>query len=504
MTEENGWDQREYDRKIRRVAKGGGVDVLGRIIAKGIGSVAAPVTSRLLGASAYGLYFVATQAVSLLALLLRMGYPSAILRFVGVYDGEGKPREGRAVVSGSVLVALAFSAVLTALLVLWPGLVADSIYGKPQMTPVLRIAALSLPARVVFILMVFGTLARGTTFYRAVGNIVCYSTLLAGVIVFCDVFNFSAQGAAYASLLSFTAATAVALVGLHRLYGPLRFGDIRWSSLVEVALFALPLLLSQISQYGLFRINPVIGGIWLSDAALGKYGAASMVAVVGTFGLDALGQIFSPVMADLNNRGKTDALREMFSTTTRWSYYFTIPVMMIAVFKADDVLRIFGPEFADAALLLRILCIGQLVSISVGPAGYGLIMTDHQWLSAVDNIVMAVGNIVLCVLLVQWLDVIGLALAAMVATVGVNLLRATQLWKLHGISAWTWSAVKPVLLTIPLLPLLLITLQPWWLDLIVGSVLFTMAFVAAIYLVGLAPDDREVMRAIRRRLSRGG
>lgn len=492
----------EYNRQIRQVAKGGSVDVLGRIIAKAIGTVGVAVMSRLLGASAYGLYFVAHEVTRLLALVLRLGYASAILRYVGIYDGEKKRRRARAVVTGTVLTSLAATAAIAMVLAIWPQLVTERVYQKPLMTPVLRIIGLRLPAQVMFILLVFATMARGTATYRAIGNVVLHSVMLGSVVVLCGLLGFGAQGAAYASLISFTVAGGVALMGLSRLYSAIRFEDLAHYEAGVVTSFSLPLLLGELSQYGLFRVNPVIGGKWLSEADLGKYGVASQVAVGGVFGLTALEQIFSPIMADLHNRGKMEALRDMFSTTTRWAYYFTLPLMVVAVFKARSILHVFGPEFTEAVPLVQALCIGQLVNISTGPTGNALMMLGHKWLFAIDSITMAVTNIVLCVVLTRWLGVIGLALAGMTATAGVNLLRTFQLWRRYRISGYTMRAIRPVLISIPLLPLLLISLHPWWLDLLIPPSLFLAAFVAAVYLVGLDPDDRQVLEAVRRRLSR--
>ncbi|MGC9317103.1 MAG: lipopolysaccharide biosynthesis protein [Armatimonadota bacterium] len=500
MAEDSDRDRQEYDRRVRRVAKGGGLDVLGRFASRGIGVISAPVTSRLLGGGGYGLYFVATQLIVLLSLLVLGGYPRAVLRYVGIYDGEGRPRCARAVVVGTLFTAMGIAAVFAALLVLFPDLVTVDIYGKPSMTPVLQILAVCLPARVAFLLLSQATVARGTALYRVLSDLANRVVILAGVLLLCGALDLGPDGAAYAYVLGAAGAGAVALAGVMRLYGRVQFRDLRHFDLYAVTVFAFPLLLEQLSQYGLYRANAVIGGRWLSDADLGQYGAASQAAIVGVFGLSALGLMFSPIMADLHNRDKMDDLREMFATTTRWGYYFAVPVLTVAFLKPESVMAVFGPEFADAGPVLQLLSVGQLLSVSAGAAGYVLIMSGYQWLSAFDSFLMAAVNIVLCIVLTRWMGIVGLAIAGMVATGGVNLLRAAQVWWIHRISGYTLPAVRPLLIGVALLPIMLISLEPWWLDLLVPLGLYTTAFVLAVRRVGLDRDDRQVLNAIRRRL----
>ncbi len=495
-------EQDAHDRRVRTIAKGGGIDIVGRLGSEIIGAISAPITSRLLGDASYGRYVLAREVVLMLSMVLRLGYPPAILRYVGVFDGEGRTDRARAVVAGTCLTSIAIATLAAVVLVLRPELVSVAIYDKPLMAPVLRIIVLTLPAHAVFFLMAQAAIARGNAVYRAAGSLAGRVFLLAGVIVLCGALGFKGAGAAYAFLFGYSVAAVMALVGVVRLFGRITTGDLTRYDFREINLFALPLLLGQLSQYGLFRVNALIGGRWLTESEVGFYGAASQIAFLGIFGLDALGIVFAPIMADLHNRGRMESLREMFSTTTRWAYYFTLPIMLIAIFKASSVLRVFGPDFAAAASVLQLLCVGQLVSMSVGAAGNMLAMSGYHWLAAVDNFMMAGSNVLLCLLLTQRQGMMGLALAATLATAGVNLLRAAQVWWLHRISAYTFAAVRPVLVSIPLLPLLLIRFEPWWLDLLLPAVLFLGAFVLALRLVGLHRDDRQVLRLVRARLLR--
>jgi len=197
-------------------------------------------------------------------------------------------------------------------------------------------------------------------------------------------------------------------------------------------------------------------------------------------------------------------LREMFQTSARWVYHMTFPVMLIAIFKAKSIMWVFRPEAVDAAFVLQLLCLGQLVNASVGNAGRALAMSGRQWLVAANNAALAVVNVALCILLTSSYGLFGMALGATVATATVNVVRGAELWYLHRMTAYTRKVVKPLLAAVITCPLLLLKMEPVWWDLTLPVVAFAIAYVVVVILLGLEDDDREVLAALRRKLLTAG
>ncbi len=496
--------QAHYNRELRAVAKGGGLDLLGQLAQQLIALIAGPVMTRLLGMAGYGLFTVSQRSVEILGLILRLGYPSAIARYVGIYDGEARPEHARAVVTGTLVTSLALGCAASTVVVIWPEEVSILVAHRADMGPVLRMLALALPAMLMASLLAQATVARRTVVYKVAANLLGRFITLAGVIVLCGPLRLGPVGAGFALLVASTAGAAVTLAGVVRVFGGLSFADLRYYDFAQVQLFALPLLLAQLSQFGMYRINPLVGARWLKLAEWGKYGAASRVATLGSFGLTSIGTIFSPIIADLHHRGKMAELREMFQTSARWVYHMTFPVMLIAIFKAKSIMWVFRPEAVDAAFVLQLLCLGQLVNASVGNAGRALAMSGRQWLVAANNAALAVVNVALCILLTSSYGLFGMALGATVATATVNVVRGAELWYLHRMTAYTRKVVKPLLAAVITCPLLLLKMEPVWWDLTLPVVAFAIAYVVVVILLGLEDDDREVLAALRRKLLTAG
>ena len=96
-----------------------------------------------------------------------------------------------------------------------------------------------------------------------------------------------------------------------------------------------------------------------------------------------------------------------------------------------------------------------------------LTMSGYQWLTAANNVALALLNVGLCVALTPIMPVFGLAVAGPVATAGVNIVRALQCIWLLRMTPYTRRAAKPMLAAAVATPLLFISFDSWVLDLIV-------------------------------------
>ncbi len=494
-----------YERHVRVIAKGGSLELASALAGHAIGIISGPVTARLLGTAGLGLFDLGRSVLELLSSLLRLGYPQAVMRFAGIFDGKGQPERTRGVLTGTLFSALGLGCIAAVVLVLWPQWLAIGIYHKPEFTLVLRIVAMALPPMLIFMFLSEATVARRDVRYKVLSRVGIRVITLALIVILVGWLHLGVAGAAYAMLLAGVCAAAIVLYGATRLFERISFADLKYYDFRAVHAFALPLAFAQIAQFGLFRVNQMIGGAFVSAGDLGLFGAASRVAILGTMGLGASTAIFSPVIAQLHSQGRLDELRSLFQTVTRWTYHFTIPIMIFAIFKARSILSVFGPEFVEGSFTLQLLCAGQIVNVSVGAASVMLAMAGNQWLVAANNVGLSLLNIGLCLGLAPHYGVVGLAWAAAIATALVNLLRGAELWWLYRISAYTRKAAANPLLAVMLsCPLLLLSFQWFVLDLIVPGLLFTGVYILVMLLTGLEADDREVLRALRRKLSLRG
>jgi O-antigen/teichoic acid export membrane protein len=109
------------------------------------------------------------------------------------------------------------------------------------------------------------------------------------------------------------------------------------------------------------------------------------------------------------------------------------------------ILGLFGEEFTAGATVLTVLAVAKVTQVAVGPSGYVLMMTDHQYLNVFNQVSTAVLNVVLNYVLILRYGIVGAAVATGISIGVVNVARIVQVWYFEGMTPFSRRHVKPVL-----------------------------------------------------------
>ena len=72
-------------------------------------------------------------------------------------------------------------------------------------------------------------------------------------------------------------------------------------------------------------------------------------------------------MAELIDAKRYDELSQLYQSLTFWIISLSLPILLVILFAANEVMLLFGKAFQSAAIVLIILSIGQLVNAGTGP-----------------------------------------------------------------------------------------------------------------------------------------
>jgi O-antigen/teichoic acid export membrane protein len=111
----------------------------------------------------------------------------------------------------------------------------------------------------------------------------------------------------------------------------------------------------------------------------------------------------------------------------------TLPLFFLIFLFSPMILSIYGPEFKDADLILKILAIGQLINVSTGSVGYLLMMSGHEKLLRNAAVLSACVSLVLNLVLIRQLGVVGAAISTAVALSIQNIVAAWLVYRKLGI-----------------------------------------------------------------------
>ncbi len=386
--------------------------------------------------AAFGQITLATQLAFVAGAATRFGMDMASTRRVAIEIGRGESGRVRSVVRISAGIALAVSVAIGAVVALLAGPIASFLKAS---TDAYRAAAFALVF--VAVAQVYMAASRGLKIMRHtlygywIGQSLSWIALtlvgwrLVGKTVPVTVFCYA---------LSWVVATAISIVswgsatrGLGTL--PAEPGEPR-----ALLRYGAPRAPAALLSQAVFYTDLAVLSHHLpsGDPDVSVYAASIRVAQALVLFLTAVSYMFSPFVADMHERGERDKLNDLFKLVTRLSLAGTIPILLVLAVAPGSVLRMFGDSYGSGTQWLRILLIGQIVNVSVGAAGFVLIMVGRTgW----DLLVYASSfllDLIVALLLVPHFGATGAAIAQATMLVFSNAFRLTLVWRFARIQPY--------------------------------------------------------------------
>lgn len=494
MSDSNPHKKENNQRSLAVISRGAGLFFFGKILSTGLGFVLNILLTRTLGAALFGIYAYANTIVGFFMVFARLGTGKAVLRFLPATGGKHALRNWYAALA--LLTALIASiGIGIALFVLAPWINAITL-GEDGFETVLRILAVVLPINTLSNLInaIFRALEKLE--YQVLVKNVIQPTVQILLVAIAFLLGYSLIGAvaalAIASILVLTIAFSIMLG--RTAVNP--FGHRITGDRGEFFNFSLPLTLKDVGHKLYTRVDILMVGFFLTGSAVGIYQIAIIVTSFLTLPLSGINQLFPPVAARLHSDGSRDELREVYEIVTRWTFTIVIPPALVLMIYGNEVLSMFGEEFTAGVMVMFLFAIAQLTNCAVGPSGFLLMMTNHQYLNLFNQWALGIGNVVMNYVLILEFGFIGAALATAGTLTAINLLRVVEVWYFEDMTPYSSKFVKPIGAGVVLIPLLIgLTLFIDGLILLfVGTIVAGIVFVALLYLFGIEKEDKEFYR----------
>lgn len=366
--------------------------------------------ARLIGASGVGLYFISTTIVDIGATVSRLGMESAVLRFTAIANTQGDRASLAALYRRSLGLAVGAAIVIAIpawLIVSLIGLGGNRAGELQAMLPlvVLSFAPVAVRAIQAEFYKGIGAPGIGQLFHSALPPILL---LIGGTILwhisaidFQDVV-LAYIAVAFAAMIAALAAWSRRMPGIWRQQGTF---DTRL-----LLRTSLPLLLVSFGYLAMNWTDILVLGSYADPSEVGFYGVARRLTILTTtFVMASVNSVAGPQFATLHAQHDDAALARLARQCTFSMLAATLPVILALLIFPEIVLGFFGPQFEHGAWPLRILALGQLVMIAIGPVETLLIMTGHG--QQMRNIIgaTAIANVVGNLLLVPLYGAIGAA-----------------------------------------------------------------------------------------------
>ncbi len=384
------------------------------------------VLARAVGVDGYGVFSYAIALTSLLAVVVPLGWPAALVRFVAQYAAQRRWGMLRGVVRRAyqvTLVTAGFTALSLGALSYWdrlPPAVAGSLWYAAVLLPMMAFVELRRRA------------LQGLGRFKA--SILPEEVLLP-LVVTCGVYLFAINSGSGAVYVYAGAALVVSLAGSAWLWRSLRRGvppegraaSPEFETRVWMAV-ALPMVFGGLGQLLMNRLDVVMLGALLGPESVGLYSAALRFALLNVFVLQAANVVAAPLVASAFHSGRFRQARSILRQTTLIATLGALPLFAAMMLYPRALLGLFGPGFEEGAALLRVLALGRLAAVVAGPVASALLMTGREREFARVTGVLAVVNVGGNLVAIPLLGAMGAALVTAVCVMLKNVWLFTLVW----------------------------------------------------------------------------
>ena len=370
--------------------------------------------ARTLPLEQVGLFFLSLTIITFLSAISSLGLNQSLLRFIGAAESDNNWEE----VNSAYRFAMQFGGIFSVICAVTLWLSADWIaflLEKPGVASSLRAIAPAIVGLTLFTLHAQALQALHETL-RSILILNIVTPFLASVLLLLIAKPYSSWVASlYALSTSFTLIFALGLWWKHSWAAwPNSFTQTLWHSCLPLWIV---IIVNQIHIWG----GVLVAGFYVSASDIALLMVAQRISILVSFVLMVVNVVMAPRFAALWHQKQNEKLVQQSKHSTRLTIALTLPFVIIIFIFAKNILLVFGEEYNQAVILLRILITGQLVTALAGTVSNLLMMSGDE--KSIRNITLISGvvGLLLSLTLVSKYGVLGAACSTAMVTAFQNI-----------------------------------------------------------------------------------
>lgn len=425
---------------IRTLFRGGTVLVIGLILELGIAFLGKLVLAVVYGKTNYGELSLGITLLVMSSLVVVLGLDRGVGRYLPRYDDPGE-RKGL-LVTGLQLVLVSAALVSTVLFLAAPWLA--RLFDIPESTAMLRVFALGVPFAALMRYAIGGIQGLQRTVPRVlVQNVTLPVVRFFGILTAVGL-AMGTFGIAWAYVAAYALAGSGGLIYLARETSILDRSVTAVSHRRELLSFSAPLVITAAMGTVLSDVDTFMLGAFVGPDPVGVYNVVYPLANLLDVGLVALAFIFMPVFSEMHDDGRREDMRRTFQVATKWVVIGTLPLFLLfLLYPRIVIILTFTAEYEEGARALTVLGVGFFLSLLGGFNASALTSLGRTRVIMYDNVVIAMLNIALNLVLIPQYSFLGAAVATAVSYVLLNALYGAQLYLETGIQPLTRALIVP-------------------------------------------------------------
>lgn len=491
---------------IEKLAKEGGLSLVGKIGGRFFNLMGEIALARFLGPAIFGLYAIGATLVRLIGVFSSLGLHNGVIWFGAPYWGKDSAKLNGILIRSFIISAFSGLGIGCCLFLGAP--IIANIYDTPELTIVIRWIAAVFPFLTLLKVASSATRITLKMKYAVLSDDLVQPLIDLILIAVVYVIGAALIGALAAVLISFIISCCLALLYVFRLFFRNKsIKPIYPISYQAMLIYSLPTAFTSVLGSANNWIDRLLVGYFRSSSDVGIFQAASQSSMLFLIILNAVNSIFAPMIADLYHKNEKKRLSELYKISTKWALYLAVPFLISICFAPHEIITtLFGEEYRSGALPMVILNLGQFVNLSTGAVGYLLIMTGNQNLWLKTTMITLIMNVALNSILTPQFGIIGASVATSISVATLYLIGLFYIKTKLGLWPIDRRYTKGLIATIIIICYgLVLNIIP-----ISSNILLIILLIAGSYglfliclmLLGLENEDKDLFKMIKRRITR--
>ncbi|WP_299269703.1 lipopolysaccharide biosynthesis protein [Halorientalis sp.] len=188
----------------------------------------------------------------------------------------------------------------------------------------------------------------------------------------------------------------------------------------------------------------VVMAVVLGPVEAGLFSLSVVFGQLVRWPLSGVNTILPPIAARLYDAGRASSLEGLYQRTARLATVAATPVVLLLVPYHRELLTLFSPAYADAAVVLLLVVIGQYLATTFGSVGLVLLMTDNERASLALQVLNAAVALPTILVLTVRFGVVGLGVSYLVAVLFNNATECCLLYVREGFVPFTRTELLSV------------------------------------------------------------
>ena len=403
-----------------------------RIFGAGAAFLMNVVVARYIGAEQAGYFFLAVSITTLVASIGRVGADQTVLRFVSIHAEKKEWPNVHAVMKKMMMWTYLPLIFFTVVMCVFAKQISVYLFHKEELTWPLFWTSLTIPFFAGYNVLGMALQAVRKVVYSVI-NLKVLTPLFLIIIAFVLAPKSGNSVSVYYSV-----ACVINLI----------FGYWWWNKSVPKASTSAeydtktlwsssgPLWVSSIMQQITIWGGQLVAGRFVDSKDVAVLAVARQTTVLVSFILLAVNNVSSPRIAAMYNQGQMGKLKNYSRNSTLMMTIIALPITLFIWFFPNFIFSFFGKDFTgdNSVWILRILTLGQFVSVVSGIVGTLLVMCGYEKDLKNIRIWNGVVAIVLALILTPLYGAIGSALSSAIAMAYFNLSCVSVVKKRLGFS----------------------------------------------------------------------